>query len=348
MLPGVLLLLSLEIHSDAATPRAVEIEKRAVDYRRSIQRGHVVFDQKTYDADHDSPDRVRTTTLWFDGNRIRSDVQLSYGPSNSPHREVTCMGCERAQQYLFYTFEKKPGGVFALSLSEVKARNDPRIKQFLDLRMLGMAPDSSPNLVKYHLESFLLRADRKPPKLKKDTWQGKDCWLVTYADLQFDGTHRTWIVPEYGHSVVRMEWEWAGRQGERVVDAVESEYQRFGPSGTWYPNRCVYMRTSGGKPVEKEVVGVKVVSLNEPLPEEAFTLAGIGIPAYTPVSGPPDPRGPLVWDGKELIPEVVAARNQYAANARVRTWILFGNAVLFAGIAALLLWWYFARKKPAV
>jgi hypothetical protein len=326
-------------------PSAAEVERRALEHRRSIRSAHVVCKQKTYDAGAASPDRERVTTIWYDGMRIRADILLSYQKGAPPHREVDCLGCERPDHYVAYGEQKVEGGVLALECRPVDKRRPPTLR-VIDPRLIGMAPDSSPNLRKYHLESFLGRADRSPPTVEASNWKGEKVWRVSYSDFK-NVQYRIWIVPDYGYGVTRIEAEW-NASGKHFLDSIESEYSQVGTMGFWFPTRCIYERIANEKPVEKEVMDIEFVSINEPVDPGAFQLSGMNIRPNTPITGIHGPRGEeLIWDGNELVPEVLLPLNKYVSGSSWRQKLLFGNAVIFGLIAAFFLWRFLFRKGPA-
>jgi hypothetical protein len=187
------------------------------------------------------------------------------------------------------------------------------------------------------------RADRGEATARRGSWQGRDCWQVDYRDLR--GTsYRYYVDPERGPSVIRLEVSWDDA-GRHFVDAVETDLAVFGPTRAWFPRSCVYVRTQDGRHVEKEIVDVEVVALNEPLAADAFKLAGMNIPPDTLIAGLHDPRGLLFWDGKEIVPESALPGDEYASGPATRRWLLLANAVFFAGVAAFLLWRYRLQRR---
>ena len=64
---------------------------------------------------------------------------------------------------------------------------------------------------------------------------------------------------QVGPSVVRIE---AGlnNNGKVHLQAVESDLQRNGASGVWFPKVCTYTRVVDGKSKQKEVTEIQVVS----------------------------------------------------------------------------------------
>jgi hypothetical protein len=287
-------------HSQAPLPTVAEVEKQVLDHRRSIQRGELVFQSKTYTDG--APARERVTRIWFEADAMRCDVTLRYDPNEHPHREIYGRNCEKEGHDLNYSEQKFPGTTLALGLHKGDASGRGNASHMmLDPRLLGMAPDSSPNLVKCHLDSFVGRRERKPPTIRQASWKGIDCWLIEYTILQGRSV-RIWIDPRRGPSVVRLEFEGISREQRPLVDSVESDLREYSPSGMWYPQSCVYERHIDGKLVEKEVVDVEVVSLNEPLDPEVFRLAGMRIPGHLPITGLDSPIGKeLWWNGEEIV-----------------------------------------------
>jgi hypothetical protein len=317
---------------------STDVEKQAVEYRRSIQRGHIVLKQKGYIGGSNKVDAEATTIIRFDGTRNRRDLMLSWpGRTIIPEREIRCLGCEEDGYTLLYREEKATTDrQVAITLN--KSRPADRA-EFIDPRLLGMVPVSVGNLIGYHLEYYVNRADRNLPTVERTDWKGKEGWRVSYTTL-IGQPIRLWIVPEWGYAVVRMELERNDKIVQGLKDTVETEYEMKKAGGIWFPRRLVYERFDFKKPVSKQVTDVEVVSLNEPLPPSAFKLSGMDLPKPWPVlfGG-----RPYVWDGQQLVPEEKYQEPPLAQGPS--RWLLITAATLSALVALTCVYLYFAPRK---
>jgi hypothetical protein len=347
--------LAFAAQGQPGVPAIDEIEQQVGSYRRLIEGARVEWEQETYGfADGDrSLARGRTSTIWSDGKRHRIDVRLRYSADVPFHREVYCRDCEVEGSHVHWSDRDLGGGERIVVGFEDSSRGGTATSFYLiDPRLLGMYPDSSPNLYDKHLESFLGRQDREDVSVEKADWQGRECWLLKYRILQGVGIDaRVWVVPEWGPSVVRMEAEWKVPHGH-FMDSIECQYRQYEPSMIWYPESCTYRRTKDGEPVEEETVKVLSVSLNEPLDPIAFKLAGMDIPPGTVVTGYPGTEvGTYAWDGKEVVrvdaePELTPfSDEELAEGAWRRRILLLANSVVLALIAGFCLWMYLRKRR---
>jgi hypothetical protein len=346
-------------NGETPAPDIDSIEKQVLEYRRSIQRGHIVFKQKTFKNTIYESHFDRVTTIWFDGKKLRNDDLLRYTdePKDTPlHREVKCRNCEKNGYWVDYIDKKSPQGELAVSMTDMTANPLPEVFNLIHPRCLGMAPESFPNLTasRAHLESYVARSDRRNTSIQRVSWKDRECVQISYqlptdADYADNAHVRIWISLHQGPSVVCIEAE-ADVHGKHYADTVESDLRQFMPSGLWYPQAVVYERLIDGKSVEKEVTEVQLLALNEPVPLEIFTLAGMELPVDKPVSVVDKKEGRLLyWNGEKLVPK--SSRRPSALRppslfAR-QHWLLVANAVLFALLAILLFWRWWRRRKPA-
>lgn len=95
--------------------------------------------------------------------------------------------------------------------------------------------------------------------------------------------------------------------GTNTVDSISTIPALHEPSGCWYPTRWVYERHQKGQLMAREEVEVNLISLNEPIDRNLYTLKGLErLTPDTPVtwraSSPlPPAKGSLIWDGETII-----------------------------------------------
>jgi hypothetical protein len=164
-----------------------------------------------------------------------------------------------------------------------------------------MAPIDSFNLVHYGLESYFGRPDREAPTIQRENWAGTDCWRIQYA-LKDGLTLRAWVAPDKGYAPIRLQSEFVSGMTPCVL-TLDSDVEQAPRSDIWFPRHCHFVRKENGLLVREELLDIKVQSLNKGIPDPTFRATGMEIPAGTHVqANPRDPRGELVWDGKDFVP----------------------------------------------
>ncbi len=282
------------------------IELKALKARRVIQRGQVEL-ESTYRKVYESGDE-RTwfdhRVVYFDGASIRNDQLKEYEPDRAKlhgkhYRSVSCFN---GKEHISYSDEILPNGhTIALTLRP-RESVDSKLHLGVDPRLIGMVPDTTANLVHHTLESVLGRPDRRETSVEEVALDGDRCKLVQYT--RKDGLRaRIWICPHKDFSVVKMQLEDTTSQ-PHYLDTISVSVSRHQPSGLWFPTGHTYTRFVRGKLTREQRAAIKVVSLNEPLPEDTFTLAGIGVPAGQRVHRVPEPPGARAeyWDGENIVP----------------------------------------------
>ena len=193
-------------------------------------------------------------------------------------------------------------------------------------------------------ETYVGRADRSSPTAVRDRHAGFDCWRVSYTTPK-GGTVAYWVDPERGYNVLRIEGAFTSFAGKPIVDRVDCDLQKV--EGLWFPRSCRYRRTEeGGKVTSQEDLEVEVVSLNEPIDPEVFSLQGIDIipedatVVWVSDREPPVEKpgiGSLKWDGEKLFWSD-ALPGSAAEEAGGNT-LLLVLSVVFAGVAVAAVLW---------
>jgi hypothetical protein len=169
-------------------------------------------------------------------------------------------------------------------------------------RILGTYPCDSVNLVHFNLESFFARPDRSKLSVQGTHLQNMDCWKLEFT--RRDGMIcRAWFDPNQGYSPVRLETEFS-TPGGPALNVLECVVSRIPETRVWFPTSCHYQHRRNGELLREEVLKVKVLSLNSGIPDKVFSPQGMDIPAGTHVQvDPRDPRGDLIWDGRDFVPK---------------------------------------------
>lgn len=324
------------------TADVVDIERDAVQQRRQIHSGEVVVRARYRDERRFPNGREVYLRIWWDGSSFRQDMHLGN------YREVDIWTEGR---YLHWSDE--PGTTGNKLIATIAHDRDEGVvgsRQRHDPRRIGFGPSNFLNLVNYPIDEFLGNPARIKTTTQKVNHDGNDCTEVAISRIN-GATVRAWIAPERGMNILRMVVVSAGEEELKLVDAVDVSASLHEPSGIWFPTRFHYQRSAGDQAVEQvkteeeeEEGTVEIISLNEPIPPEVFTFAGVGVPIGWPVSDRtrPDVSGPLAWDGKSAVSVEHAADTARAAT-RVSFVYLFGAALL-ALVGAVLMWRVLFRR----
>jgi hypothetical protein len=205
-----------------------------------------------------------------------------------------------------------------------------------DPRLIGMVAMNYPNLIHYHLNSELGRTDRDVPSIGAEMHDGLECWRVEHSRVNGAVT-RLWIAPSQGYSVVRIETEFTDG-AHRIIDSVHCNLVNYDQQGLWFPKGSHYERSIDGEIVEMEECQLIVHHLNLPVEKSTFALAGLGIPAGTPITRiPSDFRGSLVWNGREAVPRsLLSAPGVPAGGWRASLGLASAGLALVAALAVVV------------
>lgn len=354
MYPTAFLLLALLPAADApaADPSVAEIEQAVLSRRRSIQRGMVSLEAKISGLNSQF-DEDRSTTFWFDyeKNKIRSDVVNHWKNRNEPtYRIIQCSNCERPNYWVEYHNKPLKNAVTSITLEPLtdEVRKE-RLSEIFDPRMLGLVAIRSDGLRHNHFESTLNSATRDKPKLHRDRWKGADCWVISFR-INRRANCELWVVPSHGYNVARNISESLENGGKPYRVTVETEAAPVGDSGLWFPRTCTYEAVSDGKLINKEVLRVTNISLNEPIDDKVFTLAGMDIAPDTPIAGKLPNGQPHVWTwtGTSVVDHVNPKFIPAPPPPNKRGWLIAAAvACAFVATAALAIYLRRGRLKSS-
>ncbi|HKI35552.1 MAG TPA: hypothetical protein VKA46_27090 [Gemmataceae bacterium] len=337
----------------ADAPAVTEVEKAVVAARQSIRKGKVSWDLKrtrpTGEVILDA-----TQTQWFDldtGKR-RSDVitrtpMKGAAEGQGPVRHIEGFNCERPDYYLDYFDMRLEKGVTGVQLKPLTAERKKGATELCDPRLLGLRPDSQLGLHHYQLESALDFPGREKPAIRRDRWKDTDCWVISFQTARGNSIEY-WVAPSQGYNVVRAVTE-ATVTGKRLRGVLEVELAQDKKSGLWFPQRCVHEQSLEGKPgVATVVVNVTEASLNEPVDDEVFSLAGMNIRPGTLIEGElPNGKSEVwEWTGEKVAGHVnppVGVIPPASSRHAGRSWLLIPAGVL--ALLATLALVFFIRSK---
>lgn len=249
--------------------------------------------------------RFDTTLLGPPGESLSSGEEVTYSQSTSANGEVV------------YSYRPtRPELVARIDLLQ-RALRGRHIAPFRDPRNAGLVPvpyshTGTPFEIgggRTSLYSFCVNfcLEAEQAAVVPVAWKGQQCWKVKSSSHIKDATQGvcTYIVaPEMGHSVVFMEYKcyYNDETEPGDVASVESDITLHKKSGIWFPSQVRYLQFSQGKKIKEEITDFEVVSLNQPIPEDVFTFAGMGVPVgHRVMDVTKDSADAAIWDGEKVV-----------------------------------------------
>jgi hypothetical protein len=165
----------------------------------------------------------------------------------------------------------------------------------------------------------------------------------------------TWIAPEAGYSVLRMETQ-GSDESNRYVDTIDTSYTML-DRDVWFPATCSYRRQINGVTTDEELLTMTPIQVNKPLAPGVFDLEGMGIIPGTHVQYDPAPsKAQLRWDGHTVVPipleELLLSMRKEPQASRRSTFLMGLSFALAAtgalGILVYLTWGQRARSVPGL
>ncbi len=338
-----LFLLWVASLAQSAVAQPLELETKVLDARRRIVSYEIEFAYEVHAAPTSGGGGSGRSHSYLSVDRWRADSTRITGPmAGTRFVEVST-----PKEYLQTSADDQPEK-FRSSAVARRADEMSHIPQNakLDLRWLGIYIVRSGALHAAVPTAILSNPARTETTVETVVLDGVECQLVRIT-MKKGQKVAYWISPSEQYAVKRAEI--ASTAGGRFWESrIEATGQVHQPSGIWFPTRCKYRQQIDGQLESEEVVDVRVISLNEKIPDETFTLAGMNLPVGLPVT---DSRGvgdPLTmkWDGTQLVPRPDALpgsrelERAEVAQSTQRRAVWFGFSVLFAVVAALLVWRY--------
>lgn len=296
----------LLVVSSMGQPTAAELEKAVLASRRSIQSGVVVLKVNRVEANPRVPGpATEEWRLWFDvqNGQQRCDLtqDRAYGaPKPAEVFSIQGVNCEERGRYVSYANFDTPTTRSALTYGKVVAETASELPHLVDVRLLGLFSSPYRRLRASHFQSWLENPARNPPAVFADNWKEKICWRLEFSSRS-GVQYKFWIVPEWGHSVVKVTTEL--RDGVKITQATsESEIKQFGT--VWFPWRTSYEQKIDGVVTVTETVMVTEAQFNAGIPPVAFTLKGMNLREGLVINCP-DRTPAIYWweDGKMVLPD---------------------------------------------
>ena len=292
------------------------LEARILAARRSIQSGEFEIISETDDPRGRD---VNTYYLWLaPGDQVRQERR------HGQNVQVAVFGDE-----FVYRYDHTP----ALRLDDPDRTRRPAVRRYaraearpghweflhLDPRTLMFVPVQL-SLTPYHaLEDLVNAPGREGVESHPSAWKGKPSVVVRFSKPKTGNVYEYEAVPSLGYNVVRFRLQGelkdkSGRTTTTFDTTMKCDLQDLSPT-VWFPRTIRLESLCNGEPHVTETLTVKVVSVNRPIPDPVFTLAGGNLPAgvvVVPEVAEDDPDHPgrtrrergmgLIWDGREVRP----------------------------------------------
>ncbi len=290
-----LLILSAALQSP---PVPHSIETSIVESRTSISSLEAHVETK-FDFPRMGPPQVWKSHIWIDGDNAREDrllVHESKSEENIP-REIRC---STPDELLYWKTDEVPGhvgiAVHRWRNSElVRARENHPLRFPRDPRLLGVSFMNTRTLTvncDWETHSAIGMPDRHDQHSEEVVVDGRTLLLVTF-EMSTGTSVSFWLDPEIGGQPIRMH---ATDSASDIECSITTDYQIAPDGATWFPARVVAEQLIDGVKDWSEEVNVTLVSVNEPIAPDLFTLAGMNIPQKS-IQDYPKPETQTYWDG---------------------------------------------------
>jgi len=188
-------------------------------------------------------------------------------------------------------------------------------------------------------EDVLLNPNRDRFKIESGTDPAGPVWTVScrisFGANELQAEYR--LSPSHDGLPVYVGLRYPEGNGE-TVRSITTNLKKYknGPGELWYPSEVVLRFTHEGKVREEQIVTVEDAVFGERMPDETFTLAGLGLAKGRQVlSGVKF----LVWDGNRLAADASEVLSPpEVSQALGPRLVLVGLSLVLAMVGAALLW----------
>lgn len=270
-----------------------EVVGKALSSRDALQDYHVVVlnDLKFAATPAEATSGKLSTettryTVWRQGDRVRTDafkLASSSHPDSVARRQIRCRNCERPG-YALETMVSA-NAISPVAYRKIDAQFDADDYWRIDWRKLGWL-DGDFGVYPEWTPDTSLRAFRDAPGARVERVQldGVPCVRIARTGWQ-DTKMSCWLRPDQGMNPVKYDSEPADpKTGIRQTTMID--YARDAGTGVWFPKSVAHTRVSGGIVLHDSRMTVEKAEFNRPIPNEVFTLAGLGLKNGTPIKLP--------------------------------------------------------------
>jgi hypothetical protein len=331
-----------------------KVEKQTLDNRRAVKNWHVrtrsvrtlyrengaVLDDIPVITNGEKQKRIYTD-YYYDGKHHRTDVCFEMGEHSKQ-----CTDFVFWDDIYYYHYTIEPGNKWAVQADTIEYVSAKGVKpRVLDIRVFGMVPVSFA-LWQFELTTIIGNPDRRNLEMTDDVLNGVACRKIQF-DWTLGNSDRTsaiWITPEQGYNPIRFE-SW--NHGTGFKQNVDIKIEKHKESGIWFPISYVADEWYKGKLYSHDECRLEIFSFNKPLPEETFTLKGIGAPIGTRiyVYPPINVEDNFYWDGEKVTGEFGTSAEPIEPPKNNNHFIVFVIAFNLAFISIVCFLWYLKLRR---
>lgn len=271
-------------------PTARELEKKVFDYRRSLDRGHIVL-RESHTVYRNNPNYlniVRTYDLTFDGQNIRSIVGWKH-----PEWERTTRALVSGSNYI-----QDDNTTVPVKIGEWKDP-DKRPRDAIHPALLGLLNASISEFHARGLEHIFRFTSNSPnTEVAQGDVAGEKAWRIDYRDVMSKLHTNVIVVTKFGYGVTSIGVSHVADDGQLIpIQTTTSEYTRYGSA--WYPSKTIYRQTSKRGVEEEEIMVVERAEFGVKVAPGAFEIGGLDLPIGRKVL---DAKGFIkTWDGDRAV-----------------------------------------------
>jgi hypothetical protein len=274
---------------------------------------------------------------YFEGEKIRCDREVSGHRGQMVFSQDTYIRADEGDRYV---------AVFGPNTRPKDSGGLP------DPRRLGIVPWFYDSINIFGYEEALQNPNRDQFKIEVGTEGGETVWKVSFRLKRgvYTGSTEYWLSEAKGGLPVYLAIRFEEGKGDFSARSVATKWKQYGSSKVWFPSQAVFRLTYKDGIAAEEIVTVEEAVLEDRLPAETFTLAGLGLPKGRLV----DVDGKvMVWDGNRLVKQEASEALPFAQGGEdsSRTFsprlFLFWASIFLALAAAVLMWYRSIRRRTA-
>lgn len=217
-----------------------------------------------------------TLAIWVRDKLFRTDQTASEFPGNPDavgRRNIRCRNCER------------PGFVLVTGTGSSRdrrtvtfqplAKYEPNDPWRIDWRRLGQLP-AMLGMYKQETPDAVLRSLKEVGRdpVERSVRDGHPC-LVVHSPFG-DGVRHTWFRSDLGMNPVFVD---EGIPKSEYKQTTEITYAKYSGADVWFPKTILVSHSTGGRQPKafREHISIEKAEFNATIPDNVFTLAGLGL-----------------------------------------------------------------------
>jgi hypothetical protein len=284
-------------------------ERRAIENRKKIQRYHIEVECSSFDRYHPHSQTIVGRSFFVDGDSMRYDTKykrkVHFKDESDFYSLIHIWTKDQFIEYLSGADEA--GEKWAVSIKPRDEETDNANPLPPDIRSLGFNPCG---YLSSAIENYVGDTERSNLSVTDELLNGVPCKKIEYTHAKYGSVRTYWIAPSLGYSVIRMMVYYDGIPREStqelsapMTNCTDVEVSEYKNTGLWFPKTMNFVRTNKAtEEIElKQEFNINIVSLNERIAPEIFTLKALNMPAGTPVMLMPESiDNNYFWDGYDI------------------------------------------------